>query len=74
VLEFEHRENPKILSAWAKHFCEHYCLDKAFDEARQETGLSRKQYLGNLFFRERTPPLGQAREPETSPKSLWRTI
>jgi hypothetical protein len=50
VLEFEHVEDPTILSGWAKHFREHYCLDKVLDEAREGTGLSRKQYLEQLVF------------------------
>ncbi len=43
-------EDKTILSAWAKHFREHYCLDKVLDEARAGTGLSRKQYLEQLVF------------------------
>src|SRR5438067_315264 len=50
VLEFKHTEDVTILSAWAKHFREHYCLDKVLDEAREGTGLSRKEYLEQLVF------------------------
>ena len=50
VLEFAHREDKTILSSWARHFREHYCLDKVLDEARAGTGLSRKQYLEQLVF------------------------
>jgi hypothetical protein len=39
-----------ILSAWAKHFREHYCLDSQIDELRNGTGLSRKEYLENIKF------------------------
>jgi len=50
VLEFAHFAAPNILKAWAKHFREHYCLDAALDEAREGTGLSRKDYLEQLVF------------------------
>jgi hypothetical protein len=50
VVEFGHTGDSAILSAWAKHFRGHYCLDKALDEAREGTGLSRKQYLEQLVF------------------------
>jgi hypothetical protein len=50
ALEFEHVDDPTILSGWAKHFREHYCLDKVLDEAREGSGLSRKQYLEQLVF------------------------
>ena len=50
VLEFEHTADVAILSTWAKHFREHYCLDTVLDQARQGTGLSRKQYLEQFVF------------------------
>jgi hypothetical protein len=50
VLEFAHASDPNILKAWAKHFREHYCLDAVLDEAREGTGLSRKEYLEQLVF------------------------
>jgi hypothetical protein len=38
------------LSAWAKHFREHYCLDARIDELRSGTGLTREQFLTQLVF------------------------
>lgn len=50
ILEVRHLEEPLILSAWAKHFREHYYLDDALDEARDGTGLSRKEFLLHYAF------------------------
>jgi hypothetical protein len=61
VLEFEHTDDAAILTAWAKHFREHYCLDKILDDAREGTGLSRKEYLEQLVF----PSKDQAPGPST---------
>jgi len=33
------------ISAWAKHFRNHYCDDNEIDELREGTGLSRTEYL-----------------------------
>jgi|ERR1019366_3994529 hypothetical protein len=56
LLEFQHTDDATIISAWAKYFREHYCLDKVLDEAREETGLSRKQYLEQFVFPNHCPP------------------
>jgi uncharacterized protein DUF1837 len=56
VLEFQHKKDAAVMSAWAKHFREHYCLDKVLDEAREGTGLSRKQYLEQFVFPNHCPP------------------
>lgn len=56
VLEFEHTDDATVISAWARYFREHYCLDKVLDEARQGTGLSRKQYLEQFVFPNHCPP------------------
>jgi hypothetical protein len=50
VWEFRHQPDDRILSAWAKHFRNHYCLDCQIDQLRQGTGLSRRDYLINLKF------------------------
>ena len=50
ILEFSHTSDKTILSGWAKHFREHYCLDEVLDEVREGTGLSRKDYLTQLVF------------------------
>lgn len=50
ILEFAPAANQAVLSEWARYFREHYCLDTVLDEAREGTGLSRKQYLTQLVF------------------------
>ncbi len=54
VLEFRHAENGRILSEWAKHFREHYCLDEEVDELRAGTGLTMAQYLSTQIFPHKT--------------------
>jgi len=49
VWEFQPQSSEKILSAWAKHFRNHYCLDSEIDALRDGTGLSRTQYLERIF-------------------------
>lgn len=50
VFEFDHEDDSKILSKWAKHFREHYCLDANLDALREDTGLTRAEYLTDLIF------------------------
>jgi hypothetical protein len=50
VLELKHLEDDEVLTAWAKHFRQHYYLDEALDEARDGTGLSRKDFLLQFAF------------------------
>ena len=45
-----HQPNSKILSAWAKHFRNHYCDDGQIDLLRNGTGHSRADYLTKLKF------------------------
>jgi hypothetical protein len=49
-----------ILSDWAKHFREHYCLDSLIDSYREGTSLSREEYLLQLVFPNRGTRLGPA--------------
>src|ERR1039458_10333037 len=58
ILTFEHADDPGILSRWAKHFRQHYCLDSEIDQLRQPTGLSRMEYLKTYVFPSRTQGLG----------------
>jgi len=37
-----------VLSAWAKHFRNHYCLDEEIDYLRQGYGYSRAEYLTKI--------------------------
>lgn len=50
VWEFCHEANEAVLSAWAKHFRNHYCLDSDIDFLRNGYGHSRKEYLNSIKF------------------------
>src|SRR5437868_4063216 len=50
LLEFKHIKEKAIISAWAKHFREQYCLDRSLDELRLGTGLTRAEYLTKYVF------------------------
>lgn len=50
VFHFNHQSDEKVLSAWAKHFRNHYCPDSEIDALRKGTGLSRAEYLTNMTF------------------------
>ena len=39
-----------LLSVWAKHFRQHYCLDAEIDQLREGTGLSRAEFLTQIVF------------------------
>lgn len=48
------------LTAWAKHFREHYCLDSKIDRLRRGTGKSRADYLKDLVFPDAKDDFGPA--------------
>jgi len=48
------------LSAWAKHFREHYCLDSKLDRLRQGTGKSRSDFLLDMVFPSASEDFGPA--------------
>jgi len=50
VWEFNRRAEDKVLSAWAKHFRNHYCLDNQLDELRHGTSHTRAEYLIQIKF------------------------
>jgi hypothetical protein len=52
--------NAGVLSAWAAHFRQHYCLDARIDALRDGTGLSRADYLRQLVFPADDTELGPA--------------
>lgn len=54
------QKDTKALSAWAKHFREHYCLDAQLDAYRKGTGKSRRDYLLDLVFPDATDDFGPA--------------
>ena len=53
VWEFRYEEDEEILSSWAKHFRNHYCLDTEIDYFRKGYGYSRAEYLNNIKFPDR---------------------
>ncbi len=56
VWEFRHQSNETVLSAWAKHFRNHYCGDDDIDVIKGR--LSRKDYLNNIKFPSKESNLG----------------
>jgi len=60
VVEFNHTQDEAVLSAWAKHFREHYKLDSQLDVLRAGTGLSRTEYLKQFVFPSEQSRLGPA--------------
>lgn len=58
VWEFRHAEDEGVLSAWAKHFRNHYCLDSEIDYWRRGYKCTRKEYLNNIKFPDQKYPPG----------------
>jgi hypothetical protein len=58
VWEFRHQRDEAILSAWAKHFRNHYCLDTEIDFLKRGTGYSRAAYLTTIKFPDAAQGLG----------------
>jgi hypothetical protein len=56
--KFCHRNDPAVLSAWAKHFRNHYCLDGEIDNLRKGTRYSRADYLNKIKFPDPSTPPG----------------
>jgi len=56
VWEFRHGKDEAVLSAWAKHFRNHYCLDAEIDFLRG--GRTRSSYLKSIKFPSKTSKLG----------------
>lgn len=50
VMEFRHAKDESVLSAWAKHFRNHYCRDDQLNDLCKGTKLSRAQYLNKIKF------------------------
>ncbi len=58
VLDFSHKDDDEILSAWAKHFRNHYCLDTEIDVLRKGTRNSRASYLAEIKFPDKSAGFG----------------
>jgi hypothetical protein len=56
VWELNHKEDPAVLSAWAKHFRAHYASDAKADALRGKK--SRKEFFENIKFPSKTSNLG----------------
>ena len=50
VWEFQHHNDEDVLSAWAKHFRNHYCFDSEIDYWRKGYKCSRAEYLNTIKF------------------------
>lgn len=50
IWELRHKQDDALLSAWAKHFRNHYCRDTEIDSLRSGTGYSRTEYLNRIKF------------------------
>lgn len=50
IWEFCHQEDEEVLSAWARHFRNHYCVDEEIDYFRKGYKYSRKEYLNIIKF------------------------
>lgn len=57
ILELNHTTDAAILSAWAKHFRNHYCADGKID-ALKPANMSRTEYLKNIKFPSKTTAPG----------------
>ncbi|WP_370232102.1 Hachiman antiphage defense system protein HamA [Marinobacter nauticus] len=50
IWQFRHEPDDSALSEWAKHFRNHYCLDREIDYWRKGYGYSREEYLNTIKF------------------------
>ena len=58
VFEFCCTNDDATMSAWARHFRNHYCLDCDIDLLRTGTPHSRAEYLNTIKFPDRSTPPG----------------
>jgi hypothetical protein len=58
VWELQYGDDPAVLSAWAKHFREHYCDDEMLKKLVAGTGETHKEYLINKKFPDEKEPPG----------------
>lgn len=50
VWELNHQDDPAVLSAWAKHFRQHYCLDEELPDLVAGTGKLHSEFLTEIKF------------------------
>lgn len=58
IMELKRQNDEAVLSAWARHFRNHYCDDGQIDALRNGIGLSRADYLRQIKFPDHTYPPG----------------
>ena len=58
IWQLAHHNDKTTLSAWAKHYRNHYCLDSEIDDLKDGTGLSRCDYLCQYVFPDDTAAPG----------------
>jgi hypothetical protein len=58
VWTFSRPDDEAVMSAWTKHFRNHYCLDSQIDDFRRGYGCSRAEYLDRIKFPDSTSPPG----------------
>ena len=58
VWEFRHENDDAILTSWARHFRNHYCLDTEIDSLRKGYAHSRGEYLRQIKFPDASSPPG----------------
>lgn len=58
IWKLNYSDDQAILSAWASHFRNHYCLDSEIDSLRSGTGKSRAEFLIDIIFPDASIPPG----------------
>jgi hypothetical protein len=58
IWELDPKEDAAVLSAWAKHFRQHYISDQELPAMVNGTGLSNAEYLRKMLFPDATEGLG----------------
>jgi hypothetical protein len=58
VWELKVSPTAPCLPEWASHFRQHYCLDSEIDALRAGTGLSRKDFLIQIIFPDKSAGFG----------------
>ena len=58
IWDFRHEKDEFVLSAWSKHFRNHYCFDSEIDYWRKGYKYSRGEYLNTIKFPSPQDPPG----------------
>ncbi|KAB0265072.1 hypothetical protein FEZ63_20205 [Microvirga brassicacearum] len=60
IWEFSYKQDDAAMSAWAKHFREHYCRDAELPDLVSGTGKTNAEFLLEMKFPDKAPGLGPA--------------